>query len=80
MGMLGLMELVYIALFLSFRLIGSQIVAFVGQSPVLIQIPDLIDTQTPKEAHTRTGFDGIEYNLVFSDEFNTPGRSFYPGA
>ncbi|KAF8339430.1 beta-glucan synthesis-associated [Amanita rubescens] len=34
---------------------------------------------TPTSAKKRTGFDGQEYDLVFSDEFNTPGRTFYPG-
>jgi len=50
-----------------------------GQAPVLFQMPDLIDTQTPQSARKRTGFDGQPYELVFSDEFNTPGRTFYPG-
>lgn len=50
-----------------------------GQAPVLFQMPDLVDTQTPQSAHSRTGFDGQPYELVFSDEFNTDGRSFYPG-
>ena len=27
----------------------------------------------------RTGFDKKDYQLVFSDEFNQPGRTFYPG-
>lgn len=26
-----------------------------------------------------TGFDGHPYNLVFSDEFEVAGRTFYPG-
>ncbi|KDR83974.1 hypothetical protein GALMADRAFT_236526 [Galerina marginata CBS 339.88] len=40
----------------------------------------LIDLDTPEEAHTRTSsFDGSSMLLVFSDEFNTDGRSFYPG-
>ena len=50
-----------------------------GQAPVLFQMPDLIDADTPDDAKTRTGFDGNTYNLVFSDEFNTDGRTFYPG-
>ena len=32
-------------------------------------MPQPIDEATPKEAHSRTGFDGNEYELVFSDEF-----------
>lgn len=41
----------------------------------------LIDLDTPKSAHTKLSWeDGTtEMQLVFSDEFNTEGRSFYPG-
>lgn len=40
----------------------------------------LIDTDTPNEALTSTAYeDGAPYKLVFSDEFNVDGRSFYPG-
>jgi beta-glucanase (GH16 family) len=40
----------------------------------------LIDPDTPSEAHTITSLnDGSEWTLVFSDEFNTDGRTFYPG-
>ncbi|KAF8908962.1 glycoside hydrolase family 16 protein [Gymnopilus junonius] len=50
-----------------------------GQIPDLPNLPGLIDPETPKSAFTRVGSDGKLYNLVFSDEFNTDGRSFYPG-
>ncbi|KAI0826967.1 beta-glucan synthesis-associated [Trametes gibbosa] len=50
-----------------------------GQAPVLFDMPDLIDPETPAAAKTRTGFDGQAYELVFSDEFNLDGRTFYPG-
>jgi beta-glucanase (GH16 family) len=50
-----------------------------GQVPVLFQMPEMIDRDTPDKAKTRTGFDGEQYELVFSDEFETPGRTFYPG-
>jgi hypothetical protein len=50
-----------------------------GQIPDLPSMPSLIDPDTPTDVYTRTGFDGQEYALVFSDEFNQPGRSFYPG-
>ncbi|CEQ40473.1 SPOSA6832_02100 [Sporobolomyces salmonicolor] len=49
------------------------------------EIPDipafrgLVDPDTPESAYTRTGFDGKDYTLVFSDEFNTDGRIFYDG-
>ncbi|PVG00271.1 putative KRE6-glucan synthase subunit [Serendipita vermifera] len=52
---------------------------FTGQVPDLPNVPSRIDKDTPQDAYTRTGFDGHKYNLVFSDEFNTDGRSFYPG-
>jgi hypothetical protein len=40
----------------------------------------LIDPTTPKSAYTRTSLvDGATYDLVFSDEFDVDGRSFYPG-
>jgi hypothetical protein len=42
-------------------------------------MPQLIDNDTPQESQTRMGFDGNEYQLVFSDEFTKPGRTFYPG-
>lgn len=39
----------------------------------------LIDPDTPSEFLTKVGVDGEELQLVFSDEFNVEGRSFYPG-
>ncbi|KAI9840649.1 MAG: hypothetical protein M1838_003960 [Thelocarpon superellum] len=39
----------------------------------------LIDPDTPSSAMTRSGVDGDELQLVFSDEFNVDNRSFYPG-
>ncbi|KAI0034652.1 glycoside hydrolase family 16 protein [Vararia minispora EC-137] len=42
-------------------------------------IPSLIDADTPQSAYTKKGSDGNQYNLIFSDEFNRDGRSFYPG-
>ncbi|KAG6853424.1 hypothetical protein C0991_004537 [Blastosporella zonata] len=40
----------------------------------------LIDLQTPKEAYTKADYiNGEEWVLVFSDEFNQDGRTFYPG-
>ncbi|KAJ3875507.1 glycoside hydrolase family 16 protein [Lentinula edodes] len=49
------------------------------------QVPEignfgLIDLETPDDAYTKTSNrDGSEWQLVFSDEFNTDGRTFYPG-
>lgn len=39
----------------------------------------LIDDDTPQSAMTKTDFHGNTWNLVFSDEFSKPGRSFYDG-
>ena len=38
---------------------------------------DLIDPDTPDDVKSRTGANGNSQTLVFSDEFNTPGRTFY---
>ncbi|KAJ7729678.1 glycoside hydrolase family 16 protein [Mycena maculata] len=51
-----------------------------GQVPNLPGFPSLIDADTPSSVYSRTGItDQQKYNLIFSDEFNTDGRSFYPG-
>lgn len=41
----------------------------------------LIDKDTPQSAYTKPSWmdSSTELQLVFSDEFNTDGRSFYPG-
>lgn len=40
----------------------------------------LIDLDTPKDVYHKTSYrDGSTMALVFSDEFNTDGRTFYPG-
>ncbi|EPQ51074.1 beta-glucan synthesis-associated [Gloeophyllum trabeum ATCC 11539] len=50
-----------------------------GQIADLPGMPSLIDPETPQSAYAYTGTDGKSYKLVFSDEFNTDGRTFYPG-
>lgn len=50
-----------------------------GQVPFIPGLPTLIDKMTPNTALSRTGFDGQKYVLAFSDEFETPGRTFWPG-
>jgi hypothetical protein len=50
-----------------------------GQVPELTKFPKMIDEDTPSSAYTHSGTDGKKYDLVFSDEFNVDGRSFYPG-
>ncbi|KAG2185990.1 hypothetical protein INT43_002428 [Umbelopsis isabellina] len=39
----------------------------------------VIDPDTPVSARTKTSMNGETWKLVFSDEFNQPGRTFYPG-
>jgi hypothetical protein len=65
---------------------GPRIIGFnlggingTGQVPQLTNFPKLIDDDTPGSAYTHSGTDGKKYSLVFSDEFNKDGRSFYPG-
>ncbi|KAH7097757.1 concanavalin A-like lectin/glucanase [Auriculariales sp. MPI-PUGE-AT-0066] len=50
-----------------------------GQAAVLASLPKLIDPETPESASTWTGYFGHQYELVFSDEFNQDGRTFFPG-
>ena len=52
----------------------------VGKIPILKNIrTDLIDPDTPDSERTKKDFHGNTWHLAFSDEFNTPGRSFYEG-
>lgn len=40
----------------------------------------LIDIHTPKDAYTKPSWNGgPDMELVFSDEFNVPGRTFWAG-
>lgn len=51
-----------------------------GQVPSMTGNWGLIDLDTPTSAYTTTSYgDGSEWQLIFSDEFNTDGRTFYPG-
>ncbi|TDL22109.1 beta-glucan synthesis-associated [Rickenella mellea] len=49
-----------------------------GQIPKFTFFPSLIDSDTPKNALSKV-VNGNNYNLVFSDEFETEGRTFWPG-
>jgi beta-glucanase (GH16 family) len=51
--------------------------------PIIARAPNitsraLIDPQTPVSAYTKEAIGGT-MKLVFSDEFNEDGRTFYPG-
>ncbi|KAF8331869.1 beta-glucan synthesis-associated [Cantharellus anzutake] len=51
-----------------------------GQVPEIGGHFALIDPDTPSDAQRIKAFtDGSMYDLVFSDEFNQDGRTFYPG-
>ena len=51
-----------------------------GQIPDMVGNYGLIDKDTPKSAYSKKSLEtGDEMILVFSDEFNVEGRSFYPG-
>jgi hypothetical protein len=56
-----------------------------SQAMLHFQVPSMgnfgiIDLDTPKDVYTKPSLrDGSPMLLVFSDEFNTDGRSFYPG-
>ncbi|KAJ7741112.1 beta-glucan synthesis-associated [Mycena metata] len=91
-GVLLLVILALLALFISYPVVsffqnapiiaaidGNILVNNTGQVSVLPNTPTLVDAATPSEALTRTGFDGKSYSLVFSDEFEADGRTFYPG-
>lgn len=50
-----------------------------GQVPEIQGFHQLVDKDTPDEVKHIRGFDGHEYTLVFSDEFEQEGRSFFEG-
>ncbi|KAJ5646022.1 hypothetical protein N7490_002394 [Penicillium lividum] len=57
---------------------GDMLCLDVGERPLLNNIRHgLIDPDTPEDAYTKISADGKEMKLVFSDEFNLPGRTFY---
>lgn len=51
-----------------------------GQIPATMGNFGLIDADTPSSAYTKRSLEtGTDWQLVFSDEFNVDGRTFYPG-
>ncbi|KAJ7085400.1 beta-glucan synthesis-associated [Mycena belliarum] len=89
-GCLFLVVLVLLGLFLGYPLTkfivggigplsGSLRVNATGQVAAMGNF-GLIDLETPSDAYTIKSLKtGKQMQLVFSDEFNTDGRSFYPG-
>lgn len=55
-------------------IVGKQ-----GMAHLLNVRKGLIDPDTPASVKSRTSHDGTKQTLVFSDEFNKPGRTFYDG-
>jgi hypothetical protein len=59
---------------------GVDAKGFNRELPNMTYFPSMIDKDTPQSAYTSKSVqDNSDYVLVFSDEFNVPGRSFYPG-
>lgn len=59
---------------------GDPMCLDVGEVPLLKNIrTSLIDPDTPESVKKITSTGGKEWKLVFSDEFNTDGRTFYDG-
>jgi beta-glucan synthesis-associated protein KRE6 len=51
-----------------------------GQIPSFTGNYGLVDKTTPQELLRKKSYmDGSDMTLVFSDEFNQDGRTFYPG-
>jgi beta-glucan synthesis-associated protein KRE6 len=50
-----------------------------GQVAATIGNFGLIDNDTPTEAFTKKAHTGDDWQLVFSDEFEVDGRTFWPG-
>lgn len=50
-----------------------------GQIPQIPGMRGLVDSDTPATAMQWNNAAGSRFDLVFSDEFNTDGRTFYPG-
>ncbi|EPS28235.1 putative cell-wall beta-1,6-glucan active enzyme [Penicillium oxalicum 114-2] len=78
-GGLILLTVGILVLFIGYPVIDGEYACLdVGETPLLNNIRrGLIDPDTPQEAMTKINADGREWKLVFSDEFNMPGRTFY---
>ena len=51
-----------------------------GQVPIVVSTLHLKDAETPQDAQSWVDPSSKEtFHLVFSDEFNQPGRTFWPG-
>lgn len=53
---------------------------FLGTRPLMNNFrTTLVDPDTPEHVMWKTSGSGKKFKLVFSDEFSTEGRTFYPG-
>lgn len=94
-GLLAILALGLVSLFGAYPIIsyfqrrhestkGGYNIGGINATGQIASIPgfrsSLIDPDTPADAYSRLSPDGTKnMKLVFSDEFNTDGRSFYPG-
>ncbi|KAJ7500010.1 beta-glucan synthesis-associated protein [Mycena latifolia] len=92
LGCLVILALALVGIFLGYP-VAKVILKQMGSSPTSANVRinstgqvasignfGLIDLDTPADAYTITSLhSGKKMQLVFSDEFNTDGRSFYPG-
>lgn len=53
--------------------------SLLGDLPGIGRGDALVDPETPLDKRSKTAYDGTQWSLVFSDEFNQEGRSFGPG-
>ncbi|TFK55574.1 glycoside hydrolase family 16 protein [Heliocybe sulcata] len=62
---------------------GAYNIGGINASGQIAKMPGdwgIIDAETPTDVYTKASWhDGSELQLVFSDEFNVEGRSFWPG-
>ncbi|KAF8609468.1 glycoside hydrolase family 16 protein [Ceratobasidium sp. AG-I] len=94
LGCLAILALAFVGLFFVYPVVDgvlqhkmSTLGAYnLGGTNASGQVPEipgnfgLIDRDTPKSAYSRASLeDGSDWDLVFSDEFNVEGRTFYPG-
>ncbi|KAJ7667135.1 beta-glucan synthesis-associated [Mycena rosella] len=92
LGCIALVAIALVGLFLGYpvgKFVTQKVVSNEGSANVRVNATGqvasignfgLIDLDTPSDAYTITSLhSGKEMQLVFSDEFTTDGRSFYPG-
>ncbi|KAN0062053.1 beta-glucan synthesis-associated protein [Thecaphora frezii] len=91
-GFLNLSTLAAIALALLMLFLGYPVLSFIQKTFSTTPATDavqrasnvvqrgLVDPDTPQDVYNRTyANDGSSWHLVFSDEFNQEGRTFWPG-